>query len=762
MALVRKSPATNNGEVTKNSVTNSPTSSSSTADTGGRYRSLILSIALFLGLIGALLAFTFYTSSILQRNTALINASNKVANEAQSVIKDIFDMQNSYGEDITSPHMKTVLDRLKANSADIDKTLALLETGGVLSDEGGHTTTLAPITDPAIKVSLDETKAQWEQLKPKVNDYLKVAGNIQVDSSTALSVAGEQAKTSSLAMNDSLAKLTENVFNKAATQANTIRLVQAIGVAAILGYFAIFIFFFVRRLREADAQALAAQQETQEIMANVGTGLFLLDKNLNIGNQYSAEMGKIFGGTQIAGQNLTKILKNKVSDKDLETTEGFVNQLYNPRVKEKLVDDLNPLKKVMLHDDETKGLGQSRYLDFKFSRVYNQNNIERILVNVQDVTHQVRLEQRLEHERAQNDLQIEMLTTILNVSPKIINEFISNTKDNIVKVNDILRTSGSSQAELEDKLARMYRIMHSLKGEASALNLHSFTAIAANFEEKLKGLQSKGKLSGNDFLPLTIHLDELLNLSNTIEALGRRINQSVPATTSPASTTLDSQVAMPAALAATDTSATATTQVFAPNNATAAPLSQPISGMNEFYQQFADNIAVRQNKQVNLKATGFNEINLPHQTETTIKEIVIQLIRNAVVHGIETPAERTQKGKPAVGHIALSLIELAESYKLTIEDDGQGIDYEAIRNKAIKMGYPAADVATWSKQKLTSLLFKSGFSTKEQSDEDAGRGVGMDIIKEHIQSLNGHLGVDTKEGQSTRFTIKIPKNPNAE
>lgn len=130
MALVRKSPATNNGEVTKNSVTNSPTSSSSTADTGGRYRSLILSIALFLGLIGALLAFTFYTSSILQRNTALINASNRVANEAQSVIKDIFDMQNSYGEDITSPHMKTVLDRLKANSADIDKTLALLETGG--------------------------------------------------------------------------------------------------------------------------------------------------------------------------------------------------------------------------------------------------------------------------------------------------------------------------------------------------------------------------------------------------------------------------------------------------------------------------------------------------------------------------------------------------------------------------------------------------------------------------------------------------------
>lgn len=719
-------------------------------NTGSRYRSLVISIALFLSMIGALLAFTFYTSSILQRNTALINASNSVANNAQSVIKDIFDMQNSYGEDITSPHMKTVLDRLKANSQYIDSTLAALETGGQVVDTEGHTKTIPAVTDPTIVPSLEATKEQWLQLKPKVDDYLKVAGNIQADSSTALSVAGEQAKTSSLAMNDSLTNLTDRVFELAENEANRIRLVQLLGVGAIFAYFGVFIFFFLRRLREADAQALAAQKETQEIMANVGTGLFLLDKNLNIGNQYSAEMGRIFGGTDIAGQNLTKVLKNKVSDKDLETTEGFVNQLYNPRVKEKLVDDLNPLKKVMLHEEDTKGLGQSKYLDFKFSRVYHENNIERILVNVQDVTQQVRLEQRLEHERAQNDLQIEMLTTILNVSPKIINEFIGNTKNHIVKVNDILRTAGSSQAELEDKLARMYRIMHSLKGEASALNLHSFTAIASNFEEKLKGLQSKGKLSGNDFLPLTIHLDELLNLSNTIEALGRRINQNVPA----------SPVTAPAT--PSQASADADTQVYAPTLTASPVASQAVSGMNEFYQQFADNIAVRQNKQVTLKATGFNEITLPHQMETTIKEIVIQLIRNAVVHGIEPADERVQKGKSAQGHIALNLLELAESYKLTIEDDGQGINYQAIANKAIQMGYAADDVATWSKQKLIGLLFKSGFSTKEQSDEDAGRGVGMDIIKEHVQSLNAHIGVDTKEGQSTRFTIKIPKNPNAE
>lgn len=543
-------------------------------------------------------------------------------------------------------------------------------------------------------------------------------------------MAGEQAKTSSLAMNDSLDKLTTSVFNNAESQANIIRLIQAVGIAIILGYFAIFIFFFVRRLRDADALALAAQKETQDIMSNVNTGLFLLDNDLNIGQQYSAHLENIIGEKDIGGKNLSTLLQNKVSAKDLETTQGFVKQLYNPRVKEKLIDDLNPLKKIMLSNQKN----QNRFLDFKFSRVYHQKAIDKILVNVQDITNQVRLEQRLEQERAQNDLQIEMLTTILNVSPKIITEFITNTRQNINDINEVLKTPGSSQSELQEKLNRMYRVMHSLKGEASSLSLHSFTVIATNFEEKLKALQHKSDLVGNDFLPLTIHLEELLNLSNTIDALGRRINHS-----------------------------SADTNAVKNGTGSETTHTSPASkGMNEFYQQYADNIATRQGKQVALKATGFNDLHLSRDIESSLKKIVIQLIRNAVVHGIETPDARAAAGKSNPGNINLSLLDLAESYKLTIEDDGAGINFPAIKEKAIQMGYSPEDVNGWSEQKLITLLFKSGFSTKDTTDEDAGRGVGLDIIKEDIQLLQGQLNVDTKRGQFTRFTIRLPKNPTAE
>lgn len=701
----------------------------------GRYRELVISLAIFVLLLTGVLAYTIYGSLQTQKNTVLIATTNHVANDVQQVIKDLFDMQISYGEDINSPHSTSVLKRLEEKVGHISGNLAILKTGGeVAVDDDGDKATLPKIEDPELLKSLDETQSQWDALAPKIQAYLAVARDISKDSATPLAIAGEQAKVSTLAINTSLENLTAEAFHNNEKQTAHINRIRMLAVAFALIYFFVFITFFIRRLRRSDEQAFLAQKETSEIMANVNTGLFLLDKDLHIGHQYSKELTNIMGtSTAIAGENLTRLLKNKVSDKDLETTESFVKQLYNPRVKEKLVNDLNPLKKVMLHTDDKS---QSRYLDFKFSRVYNEDAIDKILVTVQDVTNQVRLEQRLEQERVQNDLQIEMLTTILNVSPAIINDFIRHTKQNIVKINDILKVSGSRQSELEEKLMAMYRIMHSLKGEASALKLHSFTNIAQNFEEKLKALQNQGKLTGNDFLPLTIHLDELLNLSNTIETLGLRINQHQPV----------------------KSSLNATQPMMVEPFDSLKNQPKTVEGLDSFYEEFAHTIAERQGKQVKLDVTGFNEIQLSEPLQSNLKEIVIQLIRNAVTHGIETPNVRIQHGKESTGNIVLNLIDLTDAYKLVIEDDGAGINYDAVKQKAIAMGFNAEEIETWNKQKLVSLLFKSGFSTASKVDEDAGRGVGLDIIKENVQALQGNLGVDSKEGISTRFTIKIPKN----
>lgn len=342
-----------------------------------RYQSLILSIAAFLSLIALLLIFTFYTSNLLERNAALMNESNRISNAAQAVIKDLFDLENSYGEDMRSPHMQTVLARLKQNSQVISDGLPIMRNGGDINTPTGVITLSAANSQTALQ-SLDSADAQWALLNPRIQTYLNGADSVETDSSDELFQAATQARTSSLNINNALDSLVTDTAAVTNQQAITIRRIQIVGVAIIFAYFLIFVFFFMRRLRESDLATLAAQRETQDIMATVNTGLFLLDKDLKVGNQYSAALEHIIGTDRLAGESLSTILRHRVSDKDLQTAEEFVEQLYNPRVKEKLVNSLNPLNKVMLHDGQ--GKGESRYLDFTFSRVYEDKEISRILV----------------------------------------------------------------------------------------------------------------------------------------------------------------------------------------------------------------------------------------------------------------------------------------------------------------------------------------------------------------------------------------------
>jgi len=720
-----------------------------TTTNNGRYRGLIISIALFLSLIAALLAFTFYTSSLLERNTVLIDHTNQVANSAQAVIKDLFDLESSYGEDTNSPHIQRVLERLENNTNLINQSISQIGTGGTITVDGNNYT--LPTIGGEAQQSLQAADEQWKLLEPRIQAYLKDADNVMVNSADELTQAVEQAKTSSLLMNESLEGLTNDVFLDAERQARTIRLIQILGVAAILGYFLIFIFFFVRRLRESDAEVLEARRETEEILETVNTGLFLLDKDLNIGQQHSRALEGIIGTQKLAGENFAQVLRGRISDKDLSTTRQFIEQLYNPRVKEKLVDSLNPLHKVMLHNTSGEQSSDSRFLDFKFSRVYEDKEIARILVNVSDVSDAVLLEQRLEKERAQNDMQIEMLTTILNVNPKVINEFISNTKINIDKINNILKNPGSSQYELENKLKAIYREMHSLKGEASALKLHSFTKIASEAEDKLYALQNQGKLSGNDFLPLTVQLDELLSLSNTIESLGQRINSTSPAATSSA--------AAPVAAAKANTVATdkSTAPVAVDVTDAAISLDDENDHLYSYYQNFAREIAARQGKQINLNSDSLKDVRIPQHLNKAVKEISIQLLRNAIVHGVESPSVRMGLGKPAAGNTDLTMQNNGKEFVITIQDDGQGIDYDKIRDRLVTLGrYSIDEARELERGQLLNALFSSGFSTKESADEDGGRGVGLDIIKAQVKEYDGTLNVNSELGKMTRFVITLP------
>jgi len=131
------------------------------------------------------------------------------------------------------------------------------------------------------------------------------------------------------------------------------------------------------------------------------------------------------------------------------------------------------------------------------------------------------------------------------------------------------------------------------------------------------------------------------------------------------------------------------------------------------------------------------------------------LLRNAVVHGIEMPAERAARGKPDTGRIDLALRREGSEVVLTIADDGSGIDVRAVRDKAIGLGLlsPKQEI---SDEQAMQLILEPGFSTAGKVTQTAGRGVGMDVVATEVKRLGGALFIDSQEGRGTTFTIRLP------
>lgn len=136
---------------------------------------------------------------------------------------------------------------------------------------------------------------------------------------------------------------------------------------------------------------------------------------------------------------------------------------------------------------------------------------------------------------------------------------------------------------------------------------------------------------------------------------------------------------------------------------------------------------------------------------------LIHLVRNAVYHGIESPAERMAKGKPATGTVYLHAAHRGNSIIVEVEDDGAGLDYDKIRAKAVQLGMVRADHAqTLSEADTLKFIFAPGFSTAEKIGEQAGRGVGLDVVNQVIESMGGRIDVESLPGVGTKFTLSLP------
>jgi len=182
----------------------------------------------------------------------------------------------------------------------------------------------------------------------------------------------------------------------------------------------------------------------------------------------------------------------------------------------------------------------------------------------------------------------------------------------------------------------------------------------------------------------------------------------------------------------------------------------PIEQVFNRFPRMVRDLAKELDKEVDFLIEG-KETELDRTVIDEIGDPLVHLLRNALDHGMESPEERVRNGKPAKGTIVLRARHEGNNVYIEVEDDGAGINTQRISEKAIEKGWISEKEAeTLNREEAIEFLFRSGFSTAKTVTDVSGRGVGLDVVKNKIESLNGEIFVDSRPGQGTRFRIKLP------
>jgi two-component system chemotaxis sensor kinase CheA len=140
-----------------------------------------------------------------------------------------------------------------------------------------------------------------------------------------------------------------------------------------------------------------------------------------------------------------------------------------------------------------------------------------------------------------------------------------------------------------------------------------------------------------------------------------------------------------------------------------------------------------------------------------VKEVLLQLVRNGVYHGIEVPEVREERGKGRVGVIELSIQGEGDRLEIRVSDDGQGLNFEKIQERAQELRLITREEPVGDRNRLLQVIFTPGFSTAGEEGLHGGRGIGLNLVQERIRDLGGSIKVQTEVGKGTTFIVYIPR-----
>jgi signal transduction histidine kinase len=616
-------------------------------------------------------------------------------------------------------------DELARVAGAVDRQLTVLREGGEVSLGPTQTLQIASNALPqSARAAADGLAEAWAPVATAVAQFTAAPAD-----AAAQATLTQTARAAEASLLRSAAGMIGMVGADSLVQARRLGTVLIVAAALGVAFFLLLIWLYSKQLRVA----AAARKETDEILATVKSGLFLLDRDFRIGSQHSTALAQILPYDNLTGRSFIDLMKPLIDPTTLRTLEDYLGLLFEERVKESLIESLNPLDRVQLNLASELGRSDRRFVEFAFRRVAESGAPSYLLVSANDVTDRVQLREELERAKEvlnqESERAVELVTRLLRLDGSVVSSAVVRWGELLNEANDSLRNAGARGGDLRELIDRVFRPLHAVKGEAAGLGLEYFAQRVSGVERDLAELRTRPTLDGNDFLGVAVGLEDVFRQHEILLAMLERLALAGarPAPVEP--------VPRPPVAARPQSNE----PPFAMLDAIVAEVGRELG------------------REAALERQGL-DAGVPEPLRRPLLDMLVQLVRNALAHGIESTEQRVRLGKPPVGRLRAIFRGLGDGgFELIFNDDGAGIDFDAVRRRAVALGrINAEQAAVASEGELIRFLFESGFTTREAVGTEAGHGVGLDIVRSVAARMHAKVNVGSAAGRGTSFRFTFP------
>jgi len=466
-----------------------------------------------------------------------------------------------------------------------------------------------------------------------------------------------------------------------------------------------------------DMTYLAERDEIAVMKDSMQIGLFFMDKNYVIQDHYSRYLEEMLSEEELFGRLFTDVISDSVSHNELEAIKDYFNMILERTYDKEMLDDINPLNELHYVNKNT---GSRKVFQCAFATVERGRGELFILVTVYDITTRVELQERLAEEEAKRQEEMQSVFELIQVQPDVFGDFMEDMEyefDNIDKIQK------DESMTAHDTLVKIYQSIHAIKSNAVILGLNVFGNKVHNLESKIKRLREmEGEIPFGEMLNLTMDIEKISQEKEGFRGVIGKLRSYA-------------------------------------GSGDGGGKRQNIKVLVESLAKAASKAATDTEKKIRFVANE-NDIDpeaIDKGPRRVMKDILMQLVRNSAVHGIEAPKVRKAKGKNEIGIVKLS-IKMSEDHKfinIKLSDDGRGLDYKKIAEKAVSNKVIKKEEAG-NKNALIKAIFAPGFSTAETEGVHAGRGIGLNLVRDRIKEVNGVIKLNSELDKGTVFFVSIP------